>query len=191
MSKSNHREFIKAVDGGCILYRPINQSATKYDVLRYHRRPYTMESTQSVIQEIRQNLEPDSISGDIRKKYPEGHQRWNRSLFGYCVPAAFSLLYLMDTEVLHPISGTDAERENHWWLQDMETGERYDPTSDQYSQSELEFVYDTGKPKRLYSFKGRPQKRFLDLISKIQPDATRYVTDDIDHQPSSLESWLG
>ena len=62
----------------------------------------------------------------------------------------------------------------------METEELHDPTSEQYSKQELKFVYQSGKPKRLYSFQGRPQKRFLDLMSVIQPDASRYTTDNED-----------
>jgi len=96
----------------------------------------------------------------------------------------------MDTETLHPISGTDAEGENHWWLEDMESGERYDSTSEQYSKEELDYVYDTGKPKRLYSFQGRPQKRFLDLMSSLQPDATRYITDNLEQTPTSIEQFM-
>ena len=180
MPKSNHQDYMRVIDDGWLMFRPIDQIASKYDVLRFTRHTYTHDSIESVCHQIRQHLEPSLISGDIRKKYPDGHQRWNRSLFGYCVPAAFSLLFLIDTEALNPMSGTDPDGEHHWWLEDLESGRRYDPTSDQYSSSELDFVYDSGKPKRLYSFQGRPQKRFLDLISRVQPDAMRYVTNDLD-----------
>ena len=68
----------------------------------------------------------------------------------------------------------------------MDTGERYDPTSEQYSESELEFVYESGKPNRLYGFDGRPQKRFLTLISMTQPDSHLYKTEDLDYEPPFL-----
>ena len=39
----------------------------------------------------------------------------------------------IDTDRLHPMTGSDPDGEKHWWLEDMVTGDRYDPTSDQYS----------------------------------------------------------
>ena len=87
-------------------------------------------------------------------------------------------------------TGSDPDGENHWWLQDMKSGERFDPTSSQYSPKELEFVYSTGKPKRLYSYQGRPQKRFLDLMQMVQPNAKRYITSSVEENLNSLESFM-
>ena len=81
----------------------------------------------------------------------------------------------MDTDRLHPFTGSDPNGEKHWWLQDLDTKERFDLTSVQYTLEELEYVYNTGKPKKLYSFQGRPQSRFLDLMELVQPNAKRYT----------------
>ena len=190
MTKSNHQDYLRVSDDSHIVFRPVDQDATKFDVLRFERQRYDPDTIQKVSQTIRQKLKPSFLSRDIVKKYPDGHTRWNRPLFGYCVPSSFALLFLIDTDRLHPMTGSDPEGENHWWIEDMDTGDRYDPTSDQYSPDEQEFVYRSGKPKRLYSFQGRPQKRVLDLISTVQPDATRYTTDDLNQDVSSLEGFL-
>ena len=117
---------------------------------------------------------------NLVKKYKTGHPRWSKTYFGYCVPATFAMLFLMSTDRLEPMSGTDSGGENHWWLRDMDTQEFIDPTSEQFSKKEREIVYKSGKPKRLYSFQGRPQKRMLDLIQMIQPKTCKRYT-----QPSN------
>jgi hypothetical protein len=187
---SNHADFQRMVDGECLLMRPVNQDASKHDVLRFVKYDYTPSKTNEVVVLIQNNLNPSLISEDINKKYPNGHPRWKRELFGYCVPTSFALLFFMDTDNLHPFTGSDPDGENHWWLQDMKSGERFDPTSSQYSPKELEFVYSTGKPKRLYSYQGRPQKRFLDLMQMVQPNAKRYITSSVEENLNSLESFM-
>jgi hypothetical protein len=74
------------------------------------------------------------------------------------------------------MSGTDSGGENHWWLRDMDTLDIIDPTSEQFSKKERGIVYNSGKPKRLYSFQGRPQKRMLDLMEMIQPKTCKRYT---------------
>ena len=190
--KSKHENFIRIIDDRCILLRPIDQNATKYDILNYQRYEYTPAQVTKLISSIQDNLHKEFISEDINKKYPNDHPRWNRKYFGFCVPATFALLFLIDTNNLHPYRGYDQEKEYHWWIQDMTTGDRFDATAQQYSNKELQDVYATGKPEGLYSFKERPQKRFLDLMQLVQPTAKRYVTGSIDdlEPPVSIDDFL-
>jgi hypothetical protein len=81
----------------------------------------------------------------------------------------------MDTDRLHPFTGSDPDGENHWWLEDVNTNKRFDLTSAQYSKKELEFVYGMGRPKKLYSFQGRPQSRFMDLMELVQANTRRSI----------------
>ena len=41
----------------------------------------------------------------------------------------------MDTDRLHPFTGSDPDGENHWWLEDVNTNQRFDLTSAQYSKT--------------------------------------------------------
>ena len=111
---------------------------------------YTTLSIEKIGDLIKGNLNFSLITSNIKRKYPSGHPRWKRELFGYCVPASFALLFFMDTDRLHPFTGSDPDGENHWWLEDVNTNHRFDLTSAQYSKKELEFVYGTGRPKKLY-----------------------------------------
>ena len=88
------------------------------------------------------------------------------------------------------MTGCDPDGENHWRLEEVISGMRFDTTSDQFTESELEFVYQSGKPKRLYAHCGKPQSRFLDLMQRVQPDAIRYTTSDPYKHSISLEQFL-
>ena len=178
--KSKHDSYIRIIDDRCLLMRPIDDNATKYDILDYQRYEYNQVIVNELISSIQDKLHSDLLSNKIKEKYPPNHPRWNRKYFGFCVPATFALLFLIDTKNLHPISGHDAEGENHWWLQDMTTGDRIDATAQQYSNKELQDVYATGKPTGLYAFKQKPQKRFLDLMKAVQPTAKRSIKRSID-----------
>jgi len=163
----------------------------EYDVLEYTRYDYTPMLTDKVSKLIRENLTDELISPDFRKKYPADHNRWKYPYFGLCVPATFVLLYLMDTNVLEPMSGTDSIGGTHYWLRDILTKEKYDLTLDQFpTYGELEDVYSTGKPRGYYGFREMPTSRFFDLIQKIQPDAKRWKADDYKITPSSLEDFM-
>lgn len=72
----------------------------------------------------------------------------------------------------------------------MNSGMRFDITSDQFTESELEFVYQSGKPRRMYAHYGKPQSRFLDLMQRVQPTSTRYTTSDPYQHSTSLEQFL-
>ena len=175
MSKSNHQKYLRKLNDEYELIRPIDNPITKCDVLRFKRYEYTTPSIDKIGDLIKNNLNSSMITGDIKRKYPSGHPRWERELFGYCVPASFALLFFMDTDRLHPFTGSDPDGENHWWLEDVDTNQRFDLTSAQYSRKELEFVYGTGRPKKLYSLQGRPQSRFMDLMELVQSNTKRSI----------------
>jgi hypothetical protein len=67
----------------------------------------------------------------------------------------------MDTNDLEPVRGEDTSGEGHWWLQDVHSKQKYDPTYEQFpTQKELEEVYSTGKPRGYYGFGEMPASRF-------------------------------
>ena len=175
MSNSNHQKYLRKLNDEYELIHPIDNPITKNDVLRFKRYEYTTRSIERIGDRIKDNLNYSLITADIKRKYPIGHPRWKRELFGYCVPASFALLFFMDTDKLHPFTGSDPDGENHWWLEDVNSNRRFDLTSAQYSKKELEFVYSTGRPKKLYSFQGRPQSRFMDLMELVQSNTKRFI----------------
>jgi hypothetical protein len=193
LMKSKHVNYIRIIDDRCLLLRPIDDNATKYDILNYQRYEYNSAVVNELISSIQDKFHSDLLSNDITNKYPNDHPRWNRKYFGFCVPATFALLFLIDTKNLHPYQGHDQEKEYHWWLQDTTTGDRIDATAQQYSDKELQGVYATGKPTGLYyAMKERPQKRFLDLMQLVQPTAKRYITRSIDdlNPPPEMNDFL-
>ena len=122
-------------------------------ILAYENFRYTPDQIEKVSKLIRLNLTEDLIFKNITYKYPHNHLRQKKSFFGYCVPATFVLLYLMDTETLMPMRGMDAEGESHWWLMDNYSKKKFDLTFDQFSSNEeLMNVYKTGKEKGYYGF---------------------------------------
>jgi len=188
MGQSRHKEWMTTVNGKQRIFR---KSGDKYDVLEFERYPYTPIQTDKISKLIRDNLTDDLITDKIREKYRDDHDRWKYPFFGYCVPATFALLYLMDTETLEPMRGEDASGEGHWWLRDVLSREVYDLTLDQFpSFAELEQVYSTGKPRGYYGFSEMPASRFFDLIQKVQPDSKRWRTDNFKETPSSLEGFM-
>ena len=174
MSTSNHNDYLRQTGDRCELIRPIGYPPKRYEILNFKRYKYSRASALEISAQIKDKLNYSLISHDIRAKYPDGHPRWERSFFGYCVPATFSLLFLMETESLHPFTGSDPDGEKHWWLEDQFTRERFDITSCQYNAQELAFVYSNGKPKQLYSSFGKPQSRFMDLMQAVQPNTNRF-----------------
>ena len=175
LSKSNHQNYLRQVGDRYELVRPIGCPAKKYDILNFKRYEYSVASVLEISDQIKDKLNFSLISQDIRAKYPKGHPCWERHLFGYCVPATFSLLFFMDTDRLHPFRGLDPNGEKHWWLQDQVTGDRFDITSSQYDEKELAFVYSNGIPKKMYSSNGKPQSRFMDLMQLVQPKTNRFL----------------
>ena len=186
MVGSKHRDYLTTVDGKQRIFRPVEKY---YDVLEFQRYNYTENEIEKVSNLIRDELTGDLISKDIKDKYPPDHPRWKYPFFGYCVPATFVMLYLMNTAVLEPMRGEDPGGEGHWWLRDKLTREKYDLTSDQFSTlGELEEVYTLGHPKGYYGFKEAPASRFFDLIQKIQPASRRFRVSDPHESLGSLDS---
>ena len=183
MTKSKHNKWF--IEFGS-KHRFFRKRGEKYDVLEFERYSYTEGHMNAVCDLIQNNLTEDLLSNKITKVYPPSHKRWNNSFFGYCVPATFALLYLMDTDDLEPVRGEDASGEGHWWLQDVHSKQKYDPTCDQFpTQKELEDVYDTGRPRGYFGFGEMPASRFLDLMQKVQPESKRWITDDYKETPTS------
>lgn len=195
MSKSLHNNWLLSIDQKYRIFRRVGE---RYDVLEYTRYDYSPIITDKVSKLIREHLTDELISSSFREKYPADHDRWKYPYFGLCVPATFVLLYLMDTNVLEPMTAKDATGEPHYWLRDILTRERYDLTLDQFaSYNELEDLYDRGKPAGYYG--GRkpnyqmPASRFLDLIQKVQPTSKRWKAMDYNSTPEpppSLERFM-
>jgi hypothetical protein len=181
MAKSRHTKWMTIVDENNRIFRKCNNLrglSGKYDVLEFERYPYTPDQLYKASKSIRSNLTDDLISKEIKKKYPNNHPRWKYPFFGFCVPATFVLLYLMDTETLEPMRGEDSDGEGHWWLRDNLSQEIYDLTYDQFATNEeRESVYETGKPKGYYGLGEMPSSKFFDLIQKVQPNSKRRKTD--------------
>ena len=184
MVGSKHRDYLTTVDGKQRIFRPVEKY---YDVLEFQRYNYTENEIEKVSNLIRDELTGDLISKDIKDKYPPDHPRWKYPFFGYCVPATFVMLYLMNTAVLEPMRGEDSGGEGHWWLRDKLTREKYDLTSDQFSTpGELEAVYATGHPKGYYGLKEAPASQFFELIQKVQPASKRFKASDPHESLGSL-----
>ena len=131
MAGSKHQNWLFIVDGKQRIFRKLNDG---FDVLEYERYTYTEEHTEAVCNLIRDNLTENLLGADFIKKYPKTHKRWNDPYFGYCVPATFALLYLMDTDKLEPITSKDKEGIDHWWLRDKDHPNKiYDITHEQYA----------------------------------------------------------
>ena len=168
---SKHHQYIIENDEGHSIFRP---KGKRFEVLSFQRLEYTPENVSFLSEKIRTNLTDDLISNDVRKKYPSGHPRWNRTLFGQCVPATFTFLYFMDTNILSPVRGEDTEGEGHWWLIDKNNGDIIDLTKDQYETDELVSIYSTGKKRGYYGSKEAPAGRFFRLMQRVQPTSSLY-----------------
>lgn len=108
---------------------------------------------------IKRNLTPNLLSS----KYKEENQF--NALYGHCYHSTQALFYLMDTDVLIPMSGKDYRNDYHWWLQN--DNRIYDVTAEQYYNVEKLPPYHCGKPSKWYGWKQRPHQRTLDLIIKV------------------------
>ncbi len=172
---SKHEQYIIENEVGHSIFRP---KGKRYEVLSYQRLEYNPKNVLLLSEQIRNHLTDDLISNDVKKKYPSGHPRWNRTLFGHCVPATFAFLYFMNTNLLSPVRGEDVEGEGHWWIVDTNTGDIIDLTKDQYTDDELVDVYKTGKKRGYYGFKEAPTARFFRLMQKVQPTSNLYETDN-------------
>ena len=80
MSKSNHQKYLRKLNDEYELIRPIGNPITKFDVLRFKRYEYTTPSIDKIGDLIKDNLNSSMITGDIKRKYPSGHPRWEEPL---------------------------------------------------------------------------------------------------------------
>lgn len=135
-------------------------------VLEYETYEYTVENVDMLSEKIRENLTSDLLSG----KYKEDNV--TNPLFGHCYHATQALYYLLDCDVLVPMSGKDELGNIHWWLQDGEA--IIDVTGKQYDKIDCDPPYKVGKPSKWYGWKQRPHKRSMTLIKRVQPKARLY-----------------
>jgi len=120
---------------------------------------YSENNLSLVMGLIKRNLTPDLLTPRYR---PENK---TNPMYGYCYPSTQALFYLMDTDLLVPMVGTDYRNEYHWWLQD---GKKiYDLTAEQYYSVGKIPPYHNGKKGKWYGWGQRPQQRSLDLIVRV------------------------
>jgi len=135
--------------------------------------PYPMSEIFAVMESIRKNLSSDLLKGRKSLMYPQDLQK-NR-FYGHCYHSSQALYYLMDTDALVPMSGTDYRGEKHWWLQDGDT--IYDITAEQYTSVGQEPPYVGGKKTPWYGWKQRPQQVSLNLVVRVLGD--RLISDSV------------
>ncbi len=146
-------------------YKKINGKweITKTVTLHYELIPYSLSSLSACSVKLEECLTPDILT----PKYREENQ--NNPMYGHCYHTTQAMFYLLDTDTLDIMCGTDWRDDKHWWLRDRETGYEVDMTSDQYYSIGKEPPYDNGKVSKWYGWKNRPHMRSLKLIKKMQP----------------------
>ena len=120
---------------------------------------YTEDNMNLVMGLIRNNLTPDLLS----TRYRSGNV--TNPMYGHCYHSTQALYYLMDTDLLIPMSGIDYRDDYHWWLQDRD--KIYDVTSEQYYSVGQQPPYETGKKDKWYGWGKRPHQRSLNLIVRV------------------------
>ena len=134
--------------------------------LHYELIPYSLSSLSACSVKLEECLTPDILT----PKYREENQ--NNPMYGHCYHTTQAMFYLLDTDTLDIMCGTDWRDDKHWWLRDRETGYEVDMTSDQYYSIGKEPPYNEGKISKWYGWKGRPHMRTFKLIQRLQPEAT-------------------
>ena len=123
---------------------------------------YTENNMSLIMGKIAKNLTPKLLA----PKYRE--ENLQNPMYGHCYHSTQALFYLMDTDVLVPMSAKDYRGDYHWWLQ---SGDKiYDVTAAQYYSVGQLPPYETGKPSKWYGWGQRPHQRSLDLIVKVLGD---------------------
>jgi hypothetical protein len=134
---------------------------------------YTEKNMCLVIGLIRKNLSSDLLKGRKSLMYPDD-VNFN-PCYGHCYHSSQALVYLMDTDLLYPMSAEDYRGEKHWWVQN---GDKiYDCTAEQYFSVGKLPPYEQGKKSRWYGWKERPQQISLELMKKVL--GQRLLTDEI------------
>jgi len=121
---------------------------------------------------VRKNLTPDLLKGRKKLMYPDD-VKTNRC-YGHCYHSSQALFYLMNTDLLIPMSAEDYRGEKHWWLQNEER--IYDVTAEQYYSVGKLPPYHSGKKSKWYGWKQRPQQISLDLMVRVLGE--RLITDE-------------
>ena len=134
--------------------------------------PYPMTEIESVMGLIRDNLSPDLLKGRKTLNYPE--DILTNKYYGHCYHSSQALHYIMDTDILYPMSAYDYREERHWWLSDGETN--YDVTQDQYYSVGETPPHFRGKKTAWYGWKQRPQQVSMNLLVKTLGD--RLISDE-------------
>ena len=80
-------------------------------------------------------------------------------MFGHCYHSSQALYYLIDTDVLQPMSAIDYHDCSHWWDRRYELQKIYDITSIKYYHVGQIPPYDVGKKKKWYGWKQRPSSK--------------------------------
>lgn len=134
--------------------------------------PFEFEDINLVMSYIASKLTPDLVT----KKYRE--ENASNPMFGHCYHSSQALYYLIDTDVLQPMSAIDYHDCSHWWLEDTSCNKIYDITSNQYYYVGQIPPYEAGKKKKWYGWKQRPHQRSLNLMIRVLGD--RLIEDRID-----------
>ena len=133
--------------------------------------PYSYSEIDLVIGLIQNNLTPDLLKGRKSLMYPS--DVLTNKYYGHCYHSSQALYYLMDCNILTPMSGEDYRGEKHWWLQDGQ--QIYDCTAKQYLDKGEHPPYNTGKKTNWYGWKQRPQQISLTLMKRVLDD--RLISD--------------
>jgi hypothetical protein len=120
---------------------------------------YSENNINLVMGLIRQNLTLDLLT----PKYREENSI--NPMYGHCYHSSQALYYLMNTDLLIPMSGKDYRGDYHWWLQN--DNKIYDVTPEQYYSVGKLPPYENGKKSKWYGWKQRPHQRSLDLIVRV------------------------
>lgn len=116
------------------------------------------ESVDVIIAKVQRALSPDLLSG-----------RWKvqtHPLEGHCYIAAEALWHLLGPDEWRPFCASykdEGGKATHWWLEHRITGERADPTREQYEPDEP--PYHIGKPMRFLT--KAPSKRARIVIDRV------------------------
>ena len=134
---------------------------------------YSYSEIDLVIGLIQDNLTPDLLKGRKSLMYPS--DVLTNKYYGHCYHSSQALHYLMDCDILIPMSGEDYRGEKHWWLQDGQ--QIYDCTAKQYLDKGKLPPYNTGKKSVWYGWKQRPQQVSLNLMKRVLDD--RLIRDTV------------
>ena len=140
--------------------------------------PFAFEDISLVMGYIAGKLTPELVT----KKYRE--ENASNPMFGHCYHSSQALYYLIDTDVLQPMSAIDYHDCAHWWLEDTSCNKIYDVTSNQYYYVGQIPPYEAGKKKKWYGWQQRPHQRSLNLMIRVLGD--RLIEDRVDKLEPAL-----